>query len=292
MQALLGRGKCRVIIGLNGDGDADGPALALYDRLTGGDATTDDAMPLQRAVASNARSVTVAPDPVEEVRAVVRRIIAVADDVPFHRIAVAHRQESPYASLLRQELDFAGIPSSGIPRGARWPTPAPGGSCWARWRCWRQWTAAQDAEPTIDREQFIDLIMSCPVRFPPSSNASRRRPPLEVPATQWADLARARAGQRNGAGVGRPAGGLRRAAGPAGAGTLRRRPGGRPRGRNRVARRRRPRRLSRSTGPPTAALASAHGSGVDVAIGGGVTQIAAGRLPPARRGRRGGLPAH
>ncbi len=190
MQMLLGRGKCRVIIGLNGDDDADGPALALSDQLTGGETTTDGAMPLQRTVASNALSVTVAPDPVEEVRAVVRRIIAVADDVPFHRIAVVHRQESPYASLLRQELDFAGIPSSGAPRRTLADTGA-GRFLLGALALLASMDGGADAEPTIDREQFIDLIMSCPVRFPPNPNDSRRRRPVEVPATQWADLARA-----------------------------------------------------------------------------------------------------
>ena len=190
METLLERGKCRVIIGLNGDGDADGPALALHHRLTGGDAATDGAMPLQRAVASNALSVTVAPDPVEEIRAVVRRIIAVADDVPFHRIAVVHRQESPYASLLRQELDFAGIPSSGAPRRMLADTGA-GRFLQGALALLASMDGGADAEPTIDREQFIDLIMSCPVRFSPNPNGGRRRRPVEVPATQWADLARA-----------------------------------------------------------------------------------------------------
>ena len=190
MQALLGRGKCRVIIGLNGDGDADGPALALYDRLTGEDAATDGAMPLQRAVAGNALTVTVVPDPAEEVRAVVRRIIAAASDVPFHRIAVVHRQESPYASLLRQELDFAGIPHSGVPRRALADTGA-GRFLLGVLALLASMDGGADAEPAIDREQFIDLIMSCPVRFPPAPNASRRRRAYEVPATQWADLARA-----------------------------------------------------------------------------------------------------
>ena len=190
METLLERGKCRVIIGLNGDTDADGPALALYDRLTGGDAVTDGAMPLQGAVASNALSVTVAPDPVEEVRAVVRRIIAVADDVPFHRIAVMHRQESPYDSLLRQELDFAGIPSSGAPRRTLADTGA-GRFLLGALALLASMDGGADAEPAIDREQFIDLVMSCQVQFPPAPNANRRRLGYEVPATQWADLARA-----------------------------------------------------------------------------------------------------
>ena len=188
MEALLGRGKCRVIIGVTGDADADGPALDLYRRLANQDAPVGGVAPLERAVAVGALSVTVAPDPVEEVRTVVRRIVAVSDRVPFHRIAVIHRQESPYASLLRQELDFADIPSSGVPRRTLADTGA-GRFLLGVLALIRSMDGDADADPAIDREQFIELIMSCPVRFPPSSG-DRRRPSVEVPATQWANLAR------------------------------------------------------------------------------------------------------
>ena len=190
MQALLGRGKCQVIIGLTEDADADAPALALYDRLTGADSPSNGVMPLSRAVADDALTITVAPDPSEEVRAVVRRIAAMADDVPFHRIAVVHRQESPYASLVRQELDFARIPSSGVPRRALADTGA-GRFLLGALTLITSMTSDASAAPTIDREQFIDLMMSCPVRFPPSPSAGRRQRMIEVPATHWADLARA-----------------------------------------------------------------------------------------------------
>ena len=188
MEALLGRGKCRVIIGMTGDADADGPALDLYRRLANQDAPVGVVAPLERAVAAGALSVTIAPDPVEEVRTVVRRIVAVSDRVPFHRIAVIHRQESPYASLLRQELDFADIPSSGVPRRTLADTGA-GRFLLGVLALIRSMDGDADADPAIDREQFIELIMSCPVRFPPSSG-DRRRPSVEVPATQWANLAR------------------------------------------------------------------------------------------------------
>ena len=192
MQALLERGKCRVIIGLTGDTDAnaDGPAKDLYHHLTDADAPTDAVMPLQRAVDDGVLSVTVAPDPVEEVRAAVRRIIAIADDVPFHRIAVIHRQDAPYASLIRQELDFAGIPSSGLPRRTLADTGA-GRFLLGALALATAMDGDADTDPAIDREQFIDLIMSCPVWFPPSENASQRRREYEIPAIQWADLARA-----------------------------------------------------------------------------------------------------
>ena len=156
---LSERGKCQVIIGLTGDGDADESASAN---------------PLAPAVAAGALSIVVAPDPTEEARAVVRRIVAMADDVPFHRIAVVHRQETPYASLLRQELDFAGIPYSGVPRRPLADTNA------GRFLLGLlALTAGDDAG--IDREQLISWMTATPVLH-------RHR---LVPATRWANLARA-----------------------------------------------------------------------------------------------------
>ena len=189
MQTLLERGKCRLIIGLTGDADADGPALALHDRLIGAAGAADYMMPLQRVVADDSLSIIVASDPVEEVRAVVRRIVAVAGDVPFHRMAVVHREESPYASLLRQELNFAGVPSSGVPRRTLADTGA-GRFLLGALALIRSMDGEAYADPTIDREQLIDLITSSPVQLPPASSGNRRRRPFEVPATQWADLAR------------------------------------------------------------------------------------------------------
>ena len=45
-------------------------------------------------------------------RTVIRSIAA--GGTPFHRTAIMYRQDNPYASLLRQELDFAGIPYAGV----------------------------------------------------------------------------------------------------------------------------------------------------------------------------------
>ena len=170
MQTLLRRGKCQVIIGLTGDGDADEPALALRTRLI--DATDGLAgdTPLRQAVVSNALSVIVAPDPAEEARAVVRRIVSVTDTSPFHRIAILHRQDMPYASLLRQELDAAGIPYSGAPRRTLADTGA------GRLLLGMLNIAGQ-ADGGIDREALIDLMTSTPLR--------------NVSSTQLANLASA-----------------------------------------------------------------------------------------------------
>ena len=124
-RALLERGKCRVIAGLVGDEGADSPVLELMELLgsqrAGAAASIPGVDPLRQRAEAGSLSIVVAPDPEEEVRSVlggvVKRVCSrsslrsiVADDQPFHRIAVIYRQDNPYSSLLRQELDFAGIP--------------------------------------------------------------------------------------------------------------------------------------------------------------------------------------
>ncbi len=190
METLLARGKCAVIIGLTGDDEADGPARELYARLAGPDIQCDGIMPLRQAVDGEAMSVVVAPDPTEEARAVVRRIAAMADDLPFHRVAVVHRQEAPYASLLRQELDFAGIPYSGVPRRTLADT-GQGRFLLGSLRLVEAMGRAGGSEPVIDRELFVELIMSCRVRFPRNADDGRRRSVQDVPATHWVNLTRA-----------------------------------------------------------------------------------------------------
>ena len=187
MQTLLQRGRCRVIIGLTGDPYADGPALALYETLSGADAPADNPNPLEQAVDADTMLVTVAPDPVEEARAVVRRIAAIADDVPFHRIAVVHRQEAPYASLVRQELSLADIPCSGVPRRTLADTVA-GRFLLDSLALAASMDGDPNSAPSIDREQCINLLLSSPVRLFTGSTGSHAY--TEVPATYWSNLAR------------------------------------------------------------------------------------------------------
>ena len=109
---LLERGKCEVIIGLTGDEEADTPAHSLAKKLGDNAVVSASANPLSTRAADGTLSIIAAPDPTEEVRSVVRCIAG--DTTPFHRIAIVHRQDAPYASLLRQELAFANIPFSGV----------------------------------------------------------------------------------------------------------------------------------------------------------------------------------
>ncbi|HEY0410808.1 MAG TPA: hypothetical protein VGE42_11135, partial [Candidatus Dormibacteraeota bacterium] len=59
----------------------------------------------------------IAPDPVEEVRAAVRELLAAAErdqPVPLHRSAIVHRDEQTYGTLLRDTLDEAGVPHAAL----------------------------------------------------------------------------------------------------------------------------------------------------------------------------------
>ena len=185
MLAQLRGSRCRVIVGQSGDGEADAPVNDLLGTLGSESGTQDFTTPLEQAVGAGGVSVAIAPDPVEEVRTVVRRIAAMSDQTPFHRIAVIHRMETPYASLVRQELDCAGIPYSGIPRRTLADTPA------GRLLLGALGLAA-GLNDGIDRETLLDLVGSAPVRFPVTAadlRTLRQRGAL-VPATHWVRLTR------------------------------------------------------------------------------------------------------
>lgn len=71
--------------------------------------TTNDAQSAEAPVA--ALRVIRAPDPAEEVREVVRRVVAeVQAGVPLYRMAILYRQNDPYADLVRDALAWAGLP--------------------------------------------------------------------------------------------------------------------------------------------------------------------------------------
>ena len=188
-RALLARGNCRVIAGLVGDEDADSPVLELMELLgsqrTGAAANIPGVDPLRQLAEADSLSIMVAPDPEEEVRSVLRNIVA--DDKPFHRIAVIYRQDNPYASLLRQELDFAKIPYSGVDHRRLADTPA------GRLLQGLTDLAAELNGPggTIDRERLIEWFTSTPVRWPREPRAGDHAPrSMTAPAAAWANLAR------------------------------------------------------------------------------------------------------
>jgi ATP-dependent helicase/nuclease subunit B len=79
-----------------------------------GDAATAS---VPASVAPAAITALIAPDPVEEVRAAVREVLAAAEreqPVPLHRTAIVHRDEQTYGTLLRDTLDEAGVPHAAL----------------------------------------------------------------------------------------------------------------------------------------------------------------------------------
>ena len=185
-QALQSKGKCAVIAARTGNPDADAPILRLLARLNGGgfdETPSESPDPLQQRAAAGRLSLIAAPDPDEEVRAVIRRIAA--GRAPFHRTAIIYRQPNPYDSLLRQELDFARIPYAGAESRTLGDTPTG-----------RLLQGIVDLAPhagaaagPIDRERLIAWLTATTVRWSDRPTpADKGRP---VPATAWANLARA-----------------------------------------------------------------------------------------------------
>jgi ATP-dependent helicase/nuclease subunit B len=98
-------GVAVVLAGLDVHGDTE----TLTIGLLGGGAPTP--IPATRPPA--AIIALIAPDPVEEVRAAVRELLAAAErgePVPLHRTAIVYRDDETYGPLVRDTLDEAGVP--------------------------------------------------------------------------------------------------------------------------------------------------------------------------------------
>lgn len=111
LQAVLQAVPSMVILGVTGVEAADAPVLATCERA----AVTVKAPPIGSVqVGSHIVSVS---DCDEEVRAVVRRIAALAEEgVRLDRIGVFYPSADPYLSMLAAQLAEAGIPSNGPSR--------------------------------------------------------------------------------------------------------------------------------------------------------------------------------
>ena len=182
-EALLERSRCDVILGLAGDEEADEPSRDLLGRLTDqGVPAPATVSPLQRLAEDGSLSIVAAPDPEEEVRTVVRSIVA--DELPFHRTAVIYRQDNPYDSLLRQALDIAGVPYSGRERRTLANTPSG-----LLLLGLVDMASNLGGEGIIERERFIEWITSTPIRNTAVSDENGDSSQM-VPASQWARLSR------------------------------------------------------------------------------------------------------
>lgn len=158
--ALAERKICSVILGVTGDQQADTLIEELRDQLV---PIMGEALPLEspdfpQAPPPDSIHLHVAPSTHEELRWVIRQVIAEAGEggAPFHRMAVLYRMENPYGTLIRDELAMSGIPLAGPGRGLLADTPVG-----------RTVLGLLDL-PSNDfrRDEVMDWLTGCPVRPP------------------------------------------------------------------------------------------------------------------------------
>jgi len=110
-QSLAGRTDLRVIAALTGNARADQGVLATLTAL--GPELRQGAEIEPSAAEPFATRILNASDSDDEVRCIVREVVQTLRDRPAHRIAVLYSDRSPYARLLHEHLDAAGITTNG-----------------------------------------------------------------------------------------------------------------------------------------------------------------------------------
>ena len=113
IQALAEKNRCALVLGLTGDAEADVPTISLSEGLS---TSLGAARLAEPGSAVYDHELLIAPDPQQEVRWVLRRLLGLANQgMPFHRMAVLYRTDEPYAALISEEMDlaFGKIPASG-----------------------------------------------------------------------------------------------------------------------------------------------------------------------------------
>lgn len=152
IEVLAEANRCAVFLGLTGDAAPDANILGLSDRLKSslGNPVSDPG-----SNGAEATHLLIVPDTHQEIRWVIRSLMSRAESgVPFRRMAVLYRQSTPYGSLIREEMELAGIPTSG-PSGARLTDSGPG----------RLITGIIDlAEGEFTRSEVMSWLTGCPVR--------------------------------------------------------------------------------------------------------------------------------
>ena len=164
LRELAGAGL-RVIAGMTGDARADAGVLETLRRI-GADEDPAAAPP------ATATSIVHASDPDDEVRCVVRLVAGKLAGVRAERVAVLYGSAEPYARLLAEHLDAAGITTNGaavrpviertFPRALLDLLALPD----HRWR----------------RDEVLALLAQAPVRGPGG---------YRVPAARWERISRA-----------------------------------------------------------------------------------------------------
>ncbi len=111
LKAAVEAAPTAAIVGLTGAEDADRAVREVCGQLgIQAPAAPSFAPP-------TAGSIVSVTDADEEVRAVVRRVLALAEEgVPLARIGIFHPTPDPYVRILQQQLEAAGLPSNGPSR--------------------------------------------------------------------------------------------------------------------------------------------------------------------------------
>lgn len=162
--ALAVKARCTALLGTTGDDDADGPVAQLAAMLQPvlGEARSagggGSAMPLLTGEAC----LHVAPDAHEELRRVIRQIMANAESgMPLHRMAVLYRMDPPYGSLVREELELAGIRMAGPGRKPLGDTAA-GRTLTGLLRL----SSSMGTDDALRRDDVMAWLTDCPIRRP------------------------------------------------------------------------------------------------------------------------------
>jgi len=164
VSALAAQGVVSVFLGVTGDTDADAPARRMAAML----GATFEVPPVDLP---RANQLVVSPDVEEEVRWVVRDLLASAQALgDFSRAAIVYPQAEPYARVVHEQLAAAGIPANG-------PSPRTLADSLAGRHLLRL-LALREAD--FRREAVMGWLTSAPVRYGAT----------EAPARRWDELSR------------------------------------------------------------------------------------------------------
>ena len=162
---------CAVLLGATGDTDADTPVSDLANRLqpllgepqkADGKKFRHSPVDVDMPLLPGEARLRVAPDAHTELRQVIREIMVDAESgTPLHRMAVLYGMDLPYGSLVRDELDLAGIGTAGPGRKTLGDT-AVGRTLAGLLRL----SAGLGTEDALRRDDVMAWLTGSPVRRP------------------------------------------------------------------------------------------------------------------------------
>ena len=164
LEVLSRQSSCAVILGTTGDELADGPVQQLSESLRPlfGEPQRAFLNIDQEPLLTGDAKIHIATDAHEELRQVIREIMANAEaGMPLHRMAVLYRMDPPYGSMVREELDLAGIQMAGPGQTSLGDT-AVGRTLTGLLRL----ASRLGSENALRRDDVMGWLTGCPVRRP------------------------------------------------------------------------------------------------------------------------------